>query len=264
MHEFHMDKERYFRMNIATTTQFIIPFIRQVKELKQGMRVLDLGCGEGGILKSFLDLGLQGVGIEMDAVRIKDAQVFLKEYIERGDVKFLTVDIYDPEIEQDFSQHKFDIILLKDVIEHIPQQEKMITYLGKFLNQGGVIFVGFPPWQMPFGGHQQILKNKILSRTPYYHLLPRRVYQQILEAAGENVQEMMDIRDTGISIERFEIIVRAAGYKVLNQKHYLLNPIYQFKFGWKAREQWKYIQRLRGIRNFFTTGVYYLIGKQEA
>jgi 2-polyprenyl-3-methyl-5-hydroxy-6-metoxy-1,4-benzoquinol methylase len=63
--------------------------------------------------------------------------------------------------------------LLKDVIEHIHDQPKLIAWMKSYLAPNGTIFFGFPPWQMPFGGHQQLCRNKVLAKLPYYHLLPR-------------------------------------------------------------------------------------------
>ena len=45
----------------------------------------------------------------------------------------------------------------------------------------------------------------------------------------------VEIRDTRISIERFEKICQAQGYQLALREHYLLNPIYEWKFGWKPR-----------------------------
>jgi len=111
---------------------------------------------------------------------------------------------------------------------------------------------------MPFGGHQQICKSKI-SRLPYIHLLPGFLYKAILKNRKENVEEMMEIRETGISIERFERICREQGYTFLDMRHYLLNPIYEWKFGWKPRKQGALIKAIPFIRNFLTTCVYYCI-----
>ena len=112
---------------------------------------------------------------------------------------------------------------------------------------------------MPFGGHQQICKGKWLSKIPYYHLLPTPVYKWLLKSNGENWEEMLEIKETGISIERFERICKAKGYNLINQTHFLINPIYEYKFGWKPKEQFGLVKALPFVRNFFTTCVYYLI-----
>ncbi|MFZ9661783.1 MAG: class I SAM-dependent methyltransferase, partial [Chitinophagaceae bacterium] len=155
-----------------------------------------------------------------------------------------------------------DLIILKDVIEHIPDQKKFIPYLKKFLKPNGKIFFGFPPWQMPHGGHQQICSNKFLTILPWFHLLPPFMYKGILKLFGEYdevIKELLEIKSTGISIERFEGIVKDAGMKIDQRKYYLINPIYQYKFGMKPRVQWKLISAIPYIRNFVTTCMYYMI-----
>ena len=263
MFDFHKDLARYFEMNVSNSQEFIVPFITAARPLQQGMRLLDIGCGEGGVVKPFLDMGLEVVGVELNPDRIKDAERFLKEHVEQDHIKFVSKDIYTPGIEKEWGGGKFDLIILKDVIEHMFDQEKLLAHLQTFLNEGGVVFFGFPPWQMPYGGHQQLLRNKYLSKIPYYHLLPMPVFKGILGAAKEDVESMTDIKKTGISIERFERIVDKTGYRILNRKHYLLNPIYRYKFGWRPKEQFSLLAGIPWVRNFFTTCVYYLISKKS-
>ena len=181
----------------------------------------------------------------------------MAEEMAAGKLKIISRDIYktDPEMELG---GKFDIIILKDVIEHIHDQPKLIGWMQHFLKPEGIIFFGFPPWYMPFGGHQQICRSK-LSKLPYIHLLPRFLYKAVLKWNKENVDEMMEIRETGISIERFERICKEQGYRLVNRRHYLLNPIYEWKFGWKPKTQLGLIRAIPFFRNFLTTCVYYTI-----
>ncbi len=257
MFEFHADRKRYFEIQVLNAGKYVIPFIEERFRIQAGMRVLEIGCGEGGVLKAFIDKGCAGVGVELDAPRIEMANEFLSSEIASGKIHFVVKNIYDVDPEKDF-HGQFDIIVLKDVIEHIHDQAKLIGWLKRFLKKEAVIFFGFPPWQMPFGGHQQIAKSGI-SRLPYIHLLPRNIYRWILRNKKENVDELMEIRDTGISIGQFERICKKQGYELLHNRHYLINPIYEWKFGWKPRRQSVLIKGIPFIRNFFTTCVYYLI-----
>lgn len=225
------------------------------------MRVLEIGCGEGGVLKAFVNNGCEGVGVELDEPRIENAKLFMPEEIKSGKIRFITKDIYQVDVEKDFAG-LFDIIVLKDVIEHIHDQPRLIGWMKKFLNPGGIIFFGFPPWYMPFGGHQQMCQST-LAKLPYIHLLPGRMYRWLLKKKKEPVEALMEIRETGISIERFEKICKREGYRLLHKRHYLLNPIYQWKFGWKPKRQSILISSIPFIRNFFTTCVYYIIQPQK-
>jgi len=257
MFEFHADRKRYFDIQVLNAEKYVIPFIEEKFPVKAGMRILEIGCGEGGVLKAFVNKGCEGVGVELDAPRVVDANKFLTEDIAAGRLRFVVKDIYEVEVKKDFNG-LFDIIVLKDVIEHIHDQAKLIGWMKNFLKPDGIVFFGFPPWYMPFGGHQQICKSRI-SRLAYIHLLPKGLYKWILRNRKENVEEMMEIRDTGISIERFEKICKKEGYTIFHAGHYLINPIYEWKFGWKPRKQIGLIKLIPFFRNFLTTCVYYII-----
>jgi SAM-dependent methyltransferase len=222
---------------------------------------MDIGCGEGGVLIPFLELGCNAVGIELDEVKSGYAKNLLAEYISKGQVEIVNQNIYEEAALDRFSG-QFDLILLKDVIEHIPDQERFIPYLKKFLKPGGQVFFGFPPWYMPHGGHQQVCKSKFLSVLPYFHLLPNPIYKAILKLSGEYdpvINELLENKATGISIERFERIVKASGYTIPAKIFYLINPIYQYKFGLKPRKQFGIISAIPYLRDFLSTCVYYMI-----
>jgi SAM-dependent methyltransferase len=263
MFEFHADRRRYFEIQIENARDYVIPFIHEAYPIRPGMQVLEIGCGEGGVLKAFTDIGCTGVGVELDSPRLVHARQWMASEIAAGKVRFVEKNIYHSDPVTDLGG-PFDIIIFKDVIEHIHDQPRLINWMKGFLRPNGVIFFGFPPWMMPFGGHQQMCKGKWLSKLPWYHLLPRRLYKWILQRNGEPWEALLEIRDTRITIEGFERITRDTGYRVLRKTHYLINPIYQYKFGWKPRRQWPFISAIPWLRNFFTTCVYYLITPKQS
>jgi len=257
MFGFHQDRKRYFQIQYENAVAHVLPFIEHSFLIKSHMRVLELGAGEGGVLRAFTERGCKAVGVELDPLRVEWACGFLWEEIGRGQLFYVEKDIYKTDLINEL-KGGFDIILLKDVIEHIHDQPKLFRLLHTLLNPGGVIFFGFPPWQMPFGGHQQIA-HSFLSRLPYIHLLPRPLYKGLLKLNNEPVDELLEIRQTRISIEKFESICYDTGYQILHQLHFLINPIYQWKFGWKVRKQFTWLSKIPWLRNYFTTCVYYLI-----
>lgn len=266
MYEFHGDKRYYFDMTYKVTVGHILPFIESQLPINSSTTVLEIGCGEAGVLKAFTDKGCKCTGIELEESRLEFAREFLKNELSNGQIQFLNKDIYLVDPERDLGT-KFDIIILKDVIEHIPNQEKFMPQLHRFLNPGGLVFFAFPPWQMPYGGHQQVLPRKWASKLPYYHLLPRKMYTSMLKLLGVNengIKTMHEIKDTGISIERFEKICKNSAFKITRKDSYLFNPIYEYKFGIKPRKQLGIIAGIPVLRNFLTMGMYYAVKSADS
>lgn len=258
----HKDDRVRYDQQVDNAASYVLPFIEQTKKMGPEVRVLEVGCGEGGVLKPFIDKGCTCVGVDLAESRVELAKDFLQEAVEAGQVTFLAKNIYDADFVDKYRNY-FDVIILKDVIEHVPEQEKFIPHLKIFLREGGIIFFGFPPWYMPFGGHQQVARNKVASMLPYYHILPKPIYVKLLKMFKEEegvIKELSEIKDTGITIERFEKIVEDSKLIVFNKQHYLINPIYKYKFGLKPRNQFALFSAIPFFRNFVTTCVYYTVG----
>ncbi|MCU0387504.1 MAG: class I SAM-dependent methyltransferase [Chitinophagaceae bacterium] len=263
MFEFHTNRHAYHELLHRNAIEHIIPFIQKEMIIGPGSRVLEIGSGDGGNISAFLTLGCSVVGVELDPNLVEFTKQKLDSYISSEKLVMLSKDIYDADIENDLGG-KFDLIILKDVIEHIHDQPKLFRRMKEMLNERGMIFFGFPPWQMPYGGHQQICRGTLTSKMPWYHLLPRSWYKRILEKNNEPVEVLMEIRDTGISIERFEKIAKDTGYQTVKKQLWLVNPVYENKFGFRARRQLPILRSIPWLRNFFTTCAYYLLKPMQA
>jgi 2-polyprenyl-3-methyl-5-hydroxy-6-metoxy-1,4-benzoquinol methylase len=263
MQERHSNRDKYFNEQIYTTEKYVIPFIDEVKKVTSDCSVLEIGCGEGGNLVPFLEIGCQPmIGVDLSESKINDAKIYFKKYGQKGEsVQFLYDDIYKSGPEK---LGKFDIIILRDVIEHIHDQKEFMDYMRGFIKENGVVFFGFPNWLMPFGGHQQICRSKYLSMLPYFHLLPGFLYKAILKVFGESnstIENLMEIKSTGINIEQFEKILSATNYKIDKKAFYFINPNYEIKFKLKPRLSSKIIASIPWFRNFFITANYYVVSK---
>jgi len=261
MKERHTNREKYFEEQSYTTRKYVIPFIEEVMPLDTNTRILEIGCGEGGNLAPFLDLGFRIVGVDMAQNKIDNANVFFKDHQHKDNIEFIAADIYD---RSDLGS--FDLIMMRDVLEHIHDQNRFMAYVKTFMKPGSKFFLGFPPWRNPFGGHQQMCRGKLLSKLPYFHLLPRSVYRWVLKKFKEEpvvIEKLLEIYDTRINIERFERILKRNDYKKDKRVFYFINPNYDVKFNLKPMEQYKFISSIGYVRNFFITTNYYIISLKE-
>ncbi len=259
MQERHLNRKRYFEEQEITTEKYVIPFIQKVKNINEQTSVLEIGCGEGGNLAPFLKRGCKKVvGIDLSQGKIENAKSFYKDKDNSNNIRFICDDIYNIDVED---IGKFDIIMMRDVIEHIHGQEKFMSFVKKFMKSDSKFFLAFPPWYNPFGGHQQGCKSKVLSKLPYFHILPSFIYKSILKLFGETealIEGLLEVKATGISIERFERIIKN-DYITDRKVLYFINPNYEIKFGLTPRVAWRLCASIPFVRNFFITTGYYII-----
>lgn len=254
MQERHRDRERYFEEQARTSRKYYFPYLKTY--LKEGARVLEVGCGEGGNLLPFAEAGFPVTGIDISASRIEHAgQYFAK----RGfSGHFIASDIF--RIAE--NGEKFSLVIVNDVIEHIGDKVRFMALLKRFLAPDGLLFVGFPAWQMPFGGHQQLAHSRFLSHLPFFHLLPKGIYRALLEMFGEpkdTVSELLDIKRCKCPIELFLKVSKESGLVVEDAVLYFIKPHYETKFGLKPRRLNRCIASVPWFRNFFCTGCLYLM-----
>ncbi len=262
MQKRHKDRKRYFIEQGITTKKCVSPYIEEVIKITKDSRILEIGCGEGGNIPPFLELGCEVVGVDLNTKQINNAKVYIAEAVPNANIRLLNEDIYEVSTDE---IGLFDVIMLRDVIEHIPHQDKFLKHLHTFLKPMGKVFFGFPPWWMPFGGHQQICQSRFLSKLPYYHLLPTGLYKYILKLGGEaesTIDSLIEIKETGISTNRFERIVRDNGFQFEKKTFYLINPNYETKFGLQPRVQASIISAIPYLRDFVTTCCYAVIGRK--
>jgi len=131
-----------FDQQVINSKNYVLPFIEKTGKLNLGAKVLEIGCGEGGVLKPFFDIGCECLGVDLDPPRIVLGNDFLKSEVQSGKLQLILKNILDNDFEENYSEY-FDIIILKDVIEHIHGQENFIFYLKKLLKPKGRIFFLF-------------------------------------------------------------------------------------------------------------------------
>lgn len=256
MQKRHTDREMYFEEQSRTATLYYYPYLQKYG-MEKPRKVLEIGCGEGGNLLPFAQAGCRVYGMDLCRTRIMQAKEFFQK---RGLNPVLWV---GDAVTFDWGEERFDLILLHDVIEHVLDKEGLLRKIHELLEPDGIVFVGFPSWQMPFGGHQQIARGR-LSLCPWIHLLPAPFYKKLLSWCGETeetVCELLSIKETRCTIELFQQLARKNGFQVARRTLFLINPHYQVKFGLRPIELPAFLSFLPWFRNFCCSGTFYLLKK---
>jgi 2-polyprenyl-3-methyl-5-hydroxy-6-metoxy-1,4-benzoquinol methylase len=120
-----------------------------------GKRILEVGCGSGGILIPFTEIGAEVVGIDFD-------DTYMVAGRNRG------LNLIDRSIYEFQSDKKFDLIILKDVLEHLPDLDLVLQKLKSLLSEAGKVYIQVPTFEgLEFLGY----KNDYLRYFQNAHIV---------------------------------------------------------------------------------------------
>jgi 2-polyprenyl-3-methyl-5-hydroxy-6-metoxy-1,4-benzoquinol methylase len=119
----------------------------------QPSTILELGCGEGYVLRALADAGIGAelTGIELDsrAAKIASERLGERATIEQRDARELAAD-----------GRRFDMVLMLEVLEHIQDPAQMLPILDSLTNGWVLLSV---PWEPVFRG-LNLLRGKNITR----------------------------------------------------------------------------------------------------
>ncbi|MFM1781942.1 MAG: hypothetical protein RLZZ181_739 [Pseudomonadota bacterium] len=131
-------------------------------DLPENSLILEVGCGTGGNLNMLSSFGTVYAFEKNNLARI----IAIDKSQHRIQVSNGSCPNEIPQYD-----HKFDLICLFDVLEHIKEDNETILKLSKFLAQNGKIVITVPAYQWLFGKHDRALKHfRRYSRRGILHL----------------------------------------------------------------------------------------------
>ena len=77
----HTDSDLRISQQVENSENYVLAFINETYKVVSGLKVLEIGCGEGGVLKPFIDRGCNCVGVDLDDVRIDIANDIFKNEV---------------------------------------------------------------------------------------------------------------------------------------------------------------------------------------
>ncbi|XP_073239474.1 uncharacterized protein [Porites lutea] len=154
------------------TTKEIVAML----SLKQGQKVLDVGCGIGGgafyMVKNF---NVEVLGVDLSTNMIDIGKQRAKEF-EDDKVEFVVADI----TTADFKPESFDVIYSRDTILHIEDKKSLFANFFKWLKPGGELLIT----DYCRGSNELSEAMKVYVAKRHYHLLTPADYGKLLEKVG--------------------------------------------------------------------------------
>jgi 2-polyprenyl-3-methyl-5-hydroxy-6-metoxy-1,4-benzoquinol methylase len=256
----------YFEYERVVARDILIPWLEKhwlPKELPQENRMSfeqltigDFGCHQGGVLQAFREAGaLAGKGFDLDTQSILQSPFQTNE---RFSLHVKDVLSLDPVVYQ------FDLILIRDVLEHIPNYSQVLKLAKACLKPGGKIFISFPPYYSPFGGHQQEASNWTRF-VPFLHYLPASLFFKLVQTANSaymsqesSLQDMQSVSGTKMTLAKAEQAFKMAGLSIGHASYYSLRPEFTVRYGLPVWQN-NFLGTLPLLREMGTMGVYFLL-----
>ena len=157
-----------------------------------GSRVLDLGCGDGTLLKHLWQVRqAPGYGVEIDDEKVIECI--------RNDVNVLQMDLEDGLAA--FADRSFDYVILSETLQAIHAQEPLMKEMLRVGREAIVSFPNFGFWkariQIAFAGHMPVSKELPYQwyDTPNVHHCTLIDFEGLCSKLGLRILERVVLRD---------------------------------------------------------------------
>jgi ubiquinone/menaquinone biosynthesis C-methylase UbiE len=192
-------------------------------------RVLDAGCGGGGMPVSLAEEADTVVGIDLTP-RYRDAGVRLGRELGRANLAFAQAD----GTALPFHDATFDVVLSHAVIEHVADAARYLAECARVLKPGGWMYLSTAPYLSFAGAHLP----RLLLPVPLHLLLGRRTAfatfrflarhaawllqepaneNSFIKAARRNENKCDDLLEK-VRVGRLRALIRATGFSTVHEE----------------------------------------------
>ncbi|MFW2454629.1 methionine biosynthesis protein MetW [Methyloversatilis discipulorum] len=162
-----------------------------------GARVLDLGCGDGALLRHLKDSrGASGYGVEIDIERVISCM--------RNGINVLQIDLEKG--LYDFVDQSFDLVIISNALQTLHRTEKLLTEMLRVGREAVVSFPNFAFWKHRMAimdGHMPVSDRLPYQwyDTPNVRFFTIADFEALCEKLGIEIRERLVLDDAGQPVQ---------------------------------------------------------------
>lgn len=173
-----------------------VALVAQLAGPLRGKRLLDCGCGAGSYALEYARLGATTVGVEYQREKLQGATLARGLLLMAADAGALPL-----------ASERFDVAVLNEVLEHVPDQRQVLAELHRVLAPGGRLVLMSPNRLYPFESHGVTLRlgsRPLPAHTPFVPYVPLALGTRLFEYWARNYWPW-----------ELQALVRGAGFRIV-------------------------------------------------
>lgn len=174
---YYKNEEGIGYSNLAKSVLGLLNINSYPKSQRSEMRILDVGFGNGFLLKTLSKKGFQVSGMEISGSII--ARLKREVEAEKLNMGLIQGDI----LNSPFPDNYFDIVITLEVLEHVINPQKMAKELGRILKKGGVLIVS-TPYRQKIKYEKCIFCHRLTPRDAHLHSFGEEDLHKLFKEAG--------------------------------------------------------------------------------
>jgi 2-polyprenyl-3-methyl-5-hydroxy-6-metoxy-1,4-benzoquinol methylase len=187
----------YYSKRTGLSADEVYPAVNQIQATKllgdlqhlvSGKRLLDVGCGTGGLVRTATGLGWEALGIDLSHAAV--------ELCRQHDVRAQQTSFFDSTLDN----ATFDLIVMSELIEHVANPLEFLRRANELLAVGGALYLTTPNWaslgRRVLGTDWRPLDPEHLS-----YFTPRTL-RRAADQAGLSVRSLKTVNITPTALRR--------------------------------------------------------------
>lgn len=145
--ELYYSSDELGGLNQAISRQMIRYWLRKIREYRPAGRMLDIGCGLGGVLRvANAEFGYEPYGIDLSERWV--------QYCHHRGLKNVQEGRFEDIVYEDQS---FDVVIMTNILEHVRDPRSTLRKVHGILKPGGIVFIQVP------NANYLVLKARLLN-----------------------------------------------------------------------------------------------------